>query len=500
MSMQRRTFIQAVAGASAAVATGACSREPVALAEGEGTWLALLGTNLEQEHDYRAEVEGTIPSELRGTLYRNGPGLFERDGYRKATLLDGDGMLQAIDFGDQGVRYRNRFVRTEKFLAEERAGRFLEPTWTTLAPRFYENWPGFPKHSQAGVTTYLVNGKLYAIDEAGDPWVLDPDSLDDHRPEPVLPGDQARSYKAHTKFDASSGDWVLLGWSTGRTTDIDVVIKDAAGGLKLHRRVPSPRGGYIHDFFNSENHVVVLLHAVSSNPFPMLAGLESFADTLSWKPELGNTVLVIPKDDSQPVRSYEASASFMWHSFNAYEQGTELIADFVGYDEPDHFLGENATLRTIMQGRLGDSRYPGTIRRYRMDLSGSRLQEELVSAGNFEFPIVHRGVSGRRHSYGFATTAATGRFFHSGIAGIDFQSGKVESFDFGQDVHVGEPIFVPTDERENQGYLLSMALDGQSGRSFVAVMDAGQLGNGPLARIWLQHHTPLSFHGDWRSA
>ena len=374
--------------------------------------------------------------------------------------LFGDDMLQAIDFDDNGVRYRNRFIRTEKFLAEERAGRFLEPTWTTLAPRFFDNWPGIPAKTQAGVTTYYVNGKLHAIDEVGDPYVLDPDTLSDHHPEQVLLEDPAGSYKAHTKIDASTGDWILLGWSTGRTIDIDVVVKNATGNLKLRRRVPSPRGGYIHDFFNSENYVVVLLHAVSSNPFPVLAGLESFADTLSWKPELGNTVLVIPKDESQPVRSYEAPASFMWHSFNAYEQGAELIADFVGYDEPDHFLGKNATLRTIMQGRLGESRYPGTIRRYRMDLRGSTLREELVADGNFEFPVVHGAVAGRRHSYGFATTASVGQFFHSGIAGIDFKSGN----------------------------------------SFVAVMDAGHLADGPLARVWLQHHTPLSFHGDWRPA
>src|SRR5262245_27355649 len=35
-------------------------------------WLAQLGQGLDEEFDYLAEVEGTLPSTLVGTLYRNG--------------------------------------------------------------------------------------------------------------------------------------------------------------------------------------------------------------------------------------------------------------------------------------------------------------------------------------------------------------------------------------------------------------------------------------------
>ena len=72
-------------------------------------------------------VEGRIPKGLRGTLYRNGPALFERDGVRYHHLFDGDGMVQAYRFTDQGVAHRGRFVRTRKFVAEGESGRFLYP-------------------------------------------------------------------------------------------------------------------------------------------------------------------------------------------------------------------------------------------------------------------------------------------------------------------------------------------------------------------------------------
>ncbi len=42
------------------------------------------------------QVEGTIPKELRGTLLRNGPGLFEIGNKRIAQPFDGDGMVSIL--------------------------------------------------------------------------------------------------------------------------------------------------------------------------------------------------------------------------------------------------------------------------------------------------------------------------------------------------------------------------------------------------------------------
>src|SRR5689334_22132083 len=81
-----------------------------------------LATSLREEHSYQARVEGGIPTQLRGTLYRNGPGLFDRGGLRKRNLLDGDGMVQSFRFHDSGVHYRNRFVCTQKYLDEQAVG------------------------------------------------------------------------------------------------------------------------------------------------------------------------------------------------------------------------------------------------------------------------------------------------------------------------------------------------------------------------------------------
>jgi all-trans-8'-apo-beta-carotenal 15,15'-oxygenase len=128
-------------------------------------WLTALGTSLKTEQNYTPRIEGNLPADLTGKLFRNGPGLFERAGYRKEHLLDGDGMIQSFEFADGRVQYRNRFVRTEKFVEEEAAGELLYPTWTTRAPGSVFSNIGGEMKSQAGVTTLIRDGKLLALDE-----------------------------------------------------------------------------------------------------------------------------------------------------------------------------------------------------------------------------------------------------------------------------------------------------------------------------------------------
>ena len=68
---------------------------------------------------------GSIPEALIGTLYRNGPGRLERGGQWVHHPFDGDGMVTAVKFDRQGVSLTNRFVRTEGWLAEEKANKVL---------------------------------------------------------------------------------------------------------------------------------------------------------------------------------------------------------------------------------------------------------------------------------------------------------------------------------------------------------------------------------------
>src|SRR5215469_9061130 len=76
-----------------------------------------------QEQSYAVDqIEGDVPSFIRGTYYLNGPARFFRGTFRYRHWLDGDGMVCRLGFEGRRVHFANCFVKSEKFAAEEEAG------------------------------------------------------------------------------------------------------------------------------------------------------------------------------------------------------------------------------------------------------------------------------------------------------------------------------------------------------------------------------------------
>src|SRR5881227_3859335 len=119
------------------------------------------------------EVQGELPRELNGTLYRNGPNpQFDAPG---AHWFVGDGMLHAFHLENGRASYRNRWIRTPKWQAEHDAGR-------ALFGGFGRKLPGAP----AGITddggvanTNIIfhAGKLLALEEGHLPTEIEPGTL-----------------------------------------------------------------------------------------------------------------------------------------------------------------------------------------------------------------------------------------------------------------------------------------------------------------------------------
>ncbi len=463
-------------------------------------WMTLLGTSEKGDRDYTPRVDGDLPKAIRGSLYRNGPGLFERGGYAIKHLLDGDGLIQRLSFSDGGVRYQNAFVRTEKFIAEEAANGRLYATWTTKkSDNIFANIGGNVTETQAGVTVYPVHGKILARDELGPTYEVDQHTLETLDHMPVGSGLDSVGFKAHSKIDPENGEWILAGNKYGRRMEVHVAIYEPTLKHKKQFSFLSPRQVYIHDFFATKNHLIFVLHPCNFNPLPFLSGFKSFTDSFDWRGEQGNIIAVVPRNGGDP-KFYDAPASFMWHALNAYEANNEIVADFVGYDEPDHFIGDNALFVNLMLGKMGRAQSPGKIRRYRISLAISHLSEEVIDAGNHEFPMIDGRTSMARHAVGYFAYNGLGGF-NSGLKSLNFDTGTTDMFDFGPNTQVGEPIFVPTPNGSvDNGYLLAQCLDGTSEKTFFALFDAQNLSDGPVAKIWLSHHVPISFHGAWQAA
>eukprot|EP00439_Symbiodinium_sp_Y106_P087584 s1_g120.t1 len=497
----RRTFLATSSATLTAAALSLSHGEAASAAADTSNpagWRSLLGTSISESAPVSLNVEGKIPAALRGTLYRNGPGLFERGGYRKSNALDGDGLVQRLTLADGQATHQSRFVRTEKFLEEEAADAYRYETWTTRAPGSFLNNLGADFKTQAGVTVYEVNGRLFALDEVSPIYEIEASDLTTLGPTSSGLAATAAT-KAHTKVDSKTGDWIVMGSEFGPTMKMHAAIHHMDGSVTTLPPVDAPRQVYTHDFFATENYLIVNLQPAEIGLVSFLGGITSFTDSFTWKPEQGNIIAVIPKDGSA-ARFFDAPGAWMWHAANAYERGNTIIADFAGYDDPGHFIGDDPTLTALMSGRLGQEGGPGTMRRYIIDLDAGTLREEIVAASAFEFPSVDPRTACHAHQRVYATYGPRNNFLHTGLAAVDMESGDVASYDFGPSAYVGEPIFALHPDSATDGWLLTQVLDGDAGTTFFAIFDSQNLAGGPLAKAHLNHHQPISFHGHWAPA
>lgn len=512
--LTRRELLLYLAGAGLAQFALGCASSPhlrqdkfPPLASQKETYLG-LATSVEDEFEEDTRVEGALPSELRGTLFRNSAGLFERGGLRKRTMFEGDGLIRAYRIEDGRVGFMCRFVKTEKFVEESKADSFIYPTFSTQAPGgFLSNfWAGGKIKSQAQISVWMRNGKLYAFDESSLPYLLDPETLKTIGPTDL--GVKNAYYSAHPKTDQRTGHWLHFGLHYGKYAEILICIFDKDDRVISKQTIRLPRYIHLHDFFATERYLVFNLHPLEVEVFDFLLGRKSLAESFRWRPEKGNLIMVLERrSDTSPV-FIETESIFMWHSINAYDDGDAIIADFVGYKSPDHFLGKNSPVYAVMKGEKGVYKDAGEIRRYIIEPKNRRLKSQrLTNNSGYEWPMID--LRNRCYPYRHAYVARTRRgddFFWSGISAIDLKSGKERVYYFQEGHYCSEPVFAPISSAQHdalaeieKGWLLTEVYDGINKRNYLAVLRSDALEDGPVAMAHLSRHLPFSMHGFWQA-
>jgi carotenoid cleavage dioxygenase-like enzyme len=156
-------------------------------------------------------IWGEVPKDLGGTLYRNGPNpqFAPRDSNYHWFL--GDGMIHAFHIEHGRVSYRNRWVQTPKFLAERAAHRALYGSWgdpITTDPSV--------RGKESGVANTNViwhGGKLLAVEEAHQPFAIDPDTLASQGYWDFASALKTGRFTAHPKLDPAKGVGRLHPWT-----------------------------------------------------------------------------------------------------------------------------------------------------------------------------------------------------------------------------------------------------------------------------------------------
>jgi carotenoid cleavage dioxygenase len=430
------------------------------------------------------QLEGSPPLELRGTFYRNGPARHEIGGWRYAHAWDGDGMVQAFRFSEQGISHLGRYVHTAKFLSEQEAGR---PLVSTFGSRLPGN-KGAPKNldtlNVANLSVCRAGGELLALWEAGSAYRIDPDTLATlglkHWPE----GGKLRPFSAHPH---QASDGVLWNFGCNPQQDrLHLYAIDAASGRVLHRcTLDVPQLPPLHDFAITRDHLVFVLPPMICD---LLSEDRSFGQSLRWVPERPTRVLVVRKSD-WTLTWFTLPPMHVMHVVNAWDNPDGSIE--VIFPGSTNSAGQPNSGWAIMRGRYAHvSR--SVLHRARLLRDGA-VELEALGTDDLEFPVLPDGESGQPHSRVLALGRSDER--PSNMPGwdrillLDRDGAVLDRYCYGDDWMVEEHVFA------HERWVVGTALNLKARATVVSVFDSTSLSSGPVARATLPYALPVGLHG-----
>lgn len=432
-------------------------------------------------------VDGEIPRDLNGTLFRNGPNpqFAPRGRYH---WFDGDGMIHALTIRDGEAHYRNRWVRTQRFQMEREAGEALWgglADWANSDPRVEGIFP-----NAANTNIIVHGGKLLALWEAGPPHELDPHTLET-RGIYDFDGKLQGPMTAHPKIDPQTGELLFFGYSPFPPY-LRYYAASADGKITRSEEIEVPVPTMMHDFITTREHVIFMV-------FPATFRFENFASgaPIRWEPELGTKIGVMPRNGSSAdIRWFETDPCYVFHPMNAYSENGHVIADVCRFDRLPLFDG--AEVNELANG--GSAK----LARWTLNLRDGTMKEQQLDDSPAEFPRLDERYAGLTYRYGYTggrCGTPTDSGFFNALFRYDHKTGSKQVCDFGPTGFPSEPIFVPRSARspEGQGYLLSVLYRQEENRSDLVILDAENIAHEPLATVKLPHRIPYGFHGNWGS-
>jgi carotenoid cleavage dioxygenase len=463
---------------------------------------------------------GEIPRDLCGGFYRVGP-TFKRPTEQGGNgLLAMDGMVQGLTFDNGRADFRNRWVRTPKYLLEERHHRGMfcwsDGEWSDWRNIGFgaavrdEFTRGIPQGTN-NINCFPFAGEILASGEQGSPPVaLDPITLETRG---VVPwsaqlsrgiferagyGDAA--FTAHPKWDSITG--TLYGWVySNRKPYVTVHVVRPDGAVTSRELWDAPYCSEVHDMWLTPEWMVLPFQGFVFDPDRIERGLAVHA----WDPTLPIVLALVPRDDVEhgEIRwiTAEIEPQYAMHTLAADVDGNTLTLDAPLFERPpfpldiDRFEGEDVALFfNLARSTLG---------RWTVDLAGGEVKSELLDDQPCELPKVDERFYGRGHRWGYligGDAKGNGMRMHSLVV-RDRTTGDEQQYQLRHErpALVMEPTFVPRspDAPEGDGYLMVPVSRWTENLGEYVIFDTNDITAGPICRIEIPFLLGFTPHGHW---
>jgi carotenoid cleavage dioxygenase-like enzyme len=445
------------------------------------------------------EIEGKIPADLNGGFYATGPDA--QYPMRPGNIIfDGEGHARMFRIRNGRVDYRTRFIRSERYVAQDKARRSLFPMYRNP----YLDDPSVRGLSRSTANTHVLNhkGLILALKEDSPPVALDLNTLETVDPvytfDGALPRD--RAFTAHPKVCSKTGNIVAFGYEAEGfgTAAVAAFEIDKSGKKVWEAKIPVPYSCMLHDFAVTENHIAFFIVPLTYDPEQIARGGIHWSWDKSLKTYFG---FMRRYGDGKDIRWIEGPARCGTHTMGAFEDGGKIHLDTeMTPGNPFPFMPNKDGSPPDLPGSVS------TIHRISANLNGRNKGYDVKLLYPLQAPLPRQDdrYNTMPYRYGYAACPdpdETNRALAgSCYARMDVQNGTHELWNAGNKVSLAEPVFAPknVNAREGEGYLMGIAyhLD-QNLRSDLVILDAERVKEGPIARVKLPVQASPQVHGWW---
>lgn len=452
------------------------------------------------------EVDGRLPDDLNGSFYRVGPDFQYPPKFAENIPFDGEGHVSMFRFGAGRVTLKSRYVRTQRFKAQQRAGRALFGMYRNP----FTDDAGLEEISRGTANTAIVHhaGRLLVLKEDSPPVAVDPvtlETLDDYV---TFDGKlTSRTFTAHPKLDPETGEMIAFGYEAKGlgSDDVAIITVDRHGNLAREVWIKAPYVGMLHDFAVTQRHIAFLAIPMAVSLEQMRAGGVHFA----WDSTLPTWFGVMRRDgDGSDLRWFEGPERCATHVMGAWSDGDRCYVDM------DMARKNQFPFFPNLHGEPFDpAGAAGVVTRLSVDLSKNpdRYDMQVLYSDNGVLPRQDDRYQTIPYRCGFMPTVDLSIPPHPAVSGrpfrpnncytkFDHASGSTQTYCAGETVALQECCFVPRSAGapEGDGYLLGMAERLlECNRSDLLVLDTADLTAGPLAVIRLPFRIFSQIHGWW---
>lgn len=318
---------------------------------------------------------------------------------------------------------------------------------------------------------------------------------------------------AHAAYDPVTGDLYNFNLEFGRSAKYRIFRTSAkTGKTEIIATIGSGvKPAYIHSFFLSGDFVILCIWPLYFTGYGASVLWErNVIDALKFNPQAETKWLVIDREgDRGHVATFTSPAFFSFHTVNAFQEdrdgAVDIICDIIQF--PNDSILRSLYFENILSTGEGKPPHDGNIPslvRYKLSgvptegikkyVEAAEVITKIDAAG--ELPTINPMYATKRQRYAYGIVDRGNSSFVDGLAKTDLETGEITYWGKEPQPHTpGEAIFIPdgTDEAEDAGFLLSVVLDGESGRSYLVCLSARDMTE--IARAEAQHAIALGLHG-----